>query len=195
MPDEWRGGVIQNQTDRAGLAYKRNRYYDPSTGRFTQVDPIGLGGGTNVYGFASGGPVNYGDPFGLCPATGPRAVVCQTIEAATTFVGSVIGFIGGGGGGALLAFATGGVTAPAVPSLAFAGAAGGAAIGLGAGISITNVLFAEDGGAASSGGAQDKRLSKGEIDRLKAGGEDVHALKGGKNALILSHWGLSAAGK
>src|SRR5207247_163582 len=28
-------------------------------------DPIGLGGGLNVYGFAAGDPVNFGDPFGL----------------------------------------------------------------------------------------------------------------------------------
>jgi uncharacterized protein RhaS with RHS repeats len=44
----------------------RNRYYDPMTGKFTQVDPIGLGGGLNLYGFAQGDPVNFSDPFGLC---------------------------------------------------------------------------------------------------------------------------------
>ena len=44
----------------------RNRYYDPSSGRFTQEDPIGLAGGLNAYGFANGDPVNYDDPFGLC---------------------------------------------------------------------------------------------------------------------------------
>ena len=84
MPDEWRGGLIQNQTDRAGLAYKRNRYYDPSTGRFTQVDPIGIAGGTNVYGFANGDPVNYGDPFGLCPpcSLGHAAMGLATANAA-----------------------------------------------------------------------------------------------------------------
>lgn len=43
----------------------RNRYYDPMTGRFTQQDPIGLAGGLNSYGFASGDPVNFSDPFGL----------------------------------------------------------------------------------------------------------------------------------
>jgi uncharacterized protein RhaS with RHS repeats len=47
--------------------YRRNRYYDPTTGRFTQEDPIGLAGGLNAYGFADGDPVNYADPFGLCP--------------------------------------------------------------------------------------------------------------------------------
>ncbi|MGQ0641016.1 MAG: RHS repeat-associated core domain-containing protein [Gemmatimonadaceae bacterium] len=37
------------------------------TGHFTQEDPIGLAGGINLYGFASGDPVSYSDPFGLCP--------------------------------------------------------------------------------------------------------------------------------
>ena len=31
------------------------------------MDPIGLAGGLNAYGFAGGDPVNYSDPFGLCP--------------------------------------------------------------------------------------------------------------------------------
>lgn len=47
--------------------YRRSRYYDPATGRFTQEDPIGLAGGLNLYGYANGDPVNFSDPFGLCP--------------------------------------------------------------------------------------------------------------------------------
>jgi hypothetical protein len=43
------------------------RFYDSATGRFTQPDPIGLAGGLNTYGFANGDPVNFSDPFGLCP--------------------------------------------------------------------------------------------------------------------------------
>ncbi|MBK7907333.1 MAG: hypothetical protein IPJ78_12360 [Gemmatimonadetes bacterium] len=31
------------------------------------MDPIGLAGGLNLYGFAGGDPVNVSDPFGLCP--------------------------------------------------------------------------------------------------------------------------------
>jgi hypothetical protein len=49
------------------LLFRRNRYYDPATGQFTQQDPIGIAGGMNLYGFANGDPVNFSDPFGLCP--------------------------------------------------------------------------------------------------------------------------------
>jgi RHS repeat-associated protein len=66
-PERWHGSLILGQRDASGLMYMRNRYYDPQTGRFTQEDPIGLAGGLNLYGFASGDPVNYSDPFGLCP--------------------------------------------------------------------------------------------------------------------------------
>ena len=34
---------------------------------YTQQDPIGIAGGLNLYGFANGDPVNFSDPFGLCP--------------------------------------------------------------------------------------------------------------------------------
>jgi len=39
------------------------RYYDPTTGRFTQQDPIK--DGLNWYGYAGGNPIRYVDPFGL----------------------------------------------------------------------------------------------------------------------------------
>lgn len=64
----WHGSILRNKQDGTGLEYYRNRVYDPKTGRFTQEDPLGLGGGVNLYGFANGDPANYSDPFGLCPA-------------------------------------------------------------------------------------------------------------------------------
>jgi uncharacterized protein RhaS with RHS repeats len=36
-------------------------------GLVTQQDPIGIAGGLNLYGYANGDPVNFSDPFGLCP--------------------------------------------------------------------------------------------------------------------------------
>jgi RHS repeat-associated protein len=63
----WFGSLITGQRDGSGMTYLRNRYYDPSSGRFTQEDPIGLAGGMNAYGFAGGDRVNFSDPMGLCP--------------------------------------------------------------------------------------------------------------------------------
>jgi len=66
-PFTWFGTLAENGAGSTGLLYKRNRYFDPVSGRFTQADPIGLGGGLNLYGFANGDPENFPAPFGLCP--------------------------------------------------------------------------------------------------------------------------------
>jgi RHS repeat-associated protein len=58
---------VTAQQDASGLMYRRNRYYDPEAGQFTQQDPIGIAGGLNLYGYAGGDPINFSDPFGLCP--------------------------------------------------------------------------------------------------------------------------------
>jgi uncharacterized protein RhaS with RHS repeats len=55
---DWLGSVLTDQRDPSGFLYRRNRYYDPMAGRFTQPDPIGLAGGINLYGFAAGDPVS-----------------------------------------------------------------------------------------------------------------------------------------
>ncbi|WP_337172376.1 RHS repeat-associated core domain-containing protein [Gemmatimonas aurantiaca] len=62
----WWGDLLRGPTTTGGPQYLRNRYYDATTGQFTQADPIGLAGGLNLYGFGSGDPVNYRDPMGLC---------------------------------------------------------------------------------------------------------------------------------
>ena len=41
------------------------RYYDPSSGRFLQRDPIGIDGGINVYAYVDAMPTALGDPDGL----------------------------------------------------------------------------------------------------------------------------------
>jgi RHS repeat-associated protein len=83
-PTAWLGTLIDEQKDASGLLYRRNRYYDPATGRFTQPDPIGLAGGLNLYGYAGGDPVNFSDPFGLTPACliAPQVCVAGLVTAA-----------------------------------------------------------------------------------------------------------------
>jgi RHS repeat-associated protein len=49
----------------AGLYSYKARAYLPAIGRFLQTDPIGYGGGTNIYAYAGLDPVNGSDPSGL----------------------------------------------------------------------------------------------------------------------------------
>ncbi|RWX50338.1 RHS repeat-associated core domain-containing protein [Candidatus Electrothrix marina] len=52
-----------------GLHYNWNRYYDPETGRYIAADPIGLGGGINLYRYANSNPANWYDFDGLTAAS------------------------------------------------------------------------------------------------------------------------------
>lgn len=80
---DWIGSLVYGQQDVGGLMYRRNRYYDPETGQFTQPDPIGIAGGFNLYGYADGDPVSYSDPFGLSPCLiPPVGVLCGELLLA-----------------------------------------------------------------------------------------------------------------
>ena len=75
-PSAWQGLLLQDRAEESGILYRRNRYYDPEKGKFTQEDPIGLAGGINLYGFAGGDPVSLSDPFGLCPEVAKEGAFC-----------------------------------------------------------------------------------------------------------------------
>lgn len=47
------------------LYYYRARFYNAAAGRFISEDPIGLGGGTNLYAYAGNGPIGRRDALGL----------------------------------------------------------------------------------------------------------------------------------
>src|SRR5207245_1796164 len=46
------------------LYYVRARYLDPTLGHFISEDPLGLGGGINLYAFVGNDPINGRDPTG-----------------------------------------------------------------------------------------------------------------------------------
>jgi hypothetical protein len=59
---DWWAKCLSRNVLRASRAWD-----SPQPVQCTQLDPIGLAGGLNSYGFAAGDPVNFGDPFGLAP--------------------------------------------------------------------------------------------------------------------------------
>ncbi len=62
QPFGFAGGLYDADTK---LVHFGAREYDPSIGRFLTKDPLGLGGGLNVYDYAANDPVNLSDPSGL----------------------------------------------------------------------------------------------------------------------------------
>ena len=72
----------QYTDEETGLIYLRNRYYDPSIGRFTQEDPIQSG--TNWYVYCENDPINFIDILGLLREANPRRDQTENVEG--TFV-------------------------------------------------------------------------------------------------------------
>lgn len=57
------GARIDAETN--GLYDFRARVYSPRLGRIMQRDPIGYGGGSNLYGYVNNDPLYHTDPTGL----------------------------------------------------------------------------------------------------------------------------------
>jgi RHS repeat-associated protein len=68
-----------------GLSYNVFRDYDPSLGRYTRSDPIGLHAGLNTYSYVRASPLLYRDPYGLKGILGPigeliKKGICEGIK-------------------------------------------------------------------------------------------------------------------
>ena len=157
----FQGTLLTDKADATGTIFRRNRHYDPVSARFTQEDPIGLAGGLNLYGFAGGDPVNFGDPFGLAPC--PPDNDCDALTAALAATGTLLGGLGGG----MFGGAAGAFCGPGAPACSTAGAvafsAKGAAAGAAAGLSL-GVLFSRQSDAVNRSeglrGTTDEHLGK-----------------------------------
>ncbi|MCP5056120.1 MAG: hypothetical protein GY937_05265, partial [bacterium] len=66
-----------------GLHYNRFRSYDPATGRYINADPIGQGGGSNLYVYGASNPQYWVDASGLetgSPIPGTKGKLRGVIE-------------------------------------------------------------------------------------------------------------------
>ncbi|WP_342591101.1 RHS repeat-associated core domain-containing protein [Asticcacaulis solisilvae] len=71
LPGQW----YQAEAAGSGLNQNHHRDYDPSLGRYMQVDPIGLDGGQNPYAYVDGMVYDWVDPKGQNgrPSSTPRS--------------------------------------------------------------------------------------------------------------------------
>jgi RHS repeat-associated protein len=75
----------------AGLTYFGYRFYDPTTMRWLNRDPIGERGGLNLYGFVGNDPIRKIDPLGLSSIMGSGKVCvdksCKGVDlSALTYI-------------------------------------------------------------------------------------------------------------
>ncbi|BFM39775.1 Calx-beta domain-containing protein [Synechocystis sp. LKSZ1] len=143
-------GQLGVTNDDNGLMFMRARFYDPALGRFTEVDPLNLGGGdTNLYRYALNNPITITDPLGTNPflaAAGYGAIAGLTGYIATNGYGAGINVQGAAGAtasGAIAGFGAG------VAATAAVGALVAAEIGLGYGAIAGGVGY----GISTIGGA------------------------------------------
>jgi RHS repeat-associated protein len=63
VPDFNYTGLYRHSASNLEMAV--HRFYDPELGRWINRDPIGEGGGVNLYGYAANVPLRFTDPLGL----------------------------------------------------------------------------------------------------------------------------------
>lgn len=100
VPDAFKfmgqAGIVADTT---GLAYVRWRQYDSKTGRFTSVDPLGLGSGDlNFYGYAANQPTMALDPSGLAYGCAFWGSLVKTVAGGFQIYSGAGLFVAGLGG-------------------------------------------------------------------------------------------------
>ena len=82
-PHTFTGGLgVRNEWgSNSQLIYARQRWYDPSLGRWLSADPIGFSGGLNLYNNVSNNPLNRVDPSGLCESSALQVFKKALFEA------------------------------------------------------------------------------------------------------------------
>jgi RHS repeat-associated protein len=175
-----------------GWNYNVNRFYEPSSGRYGQADPLGWAGGQwSLYAYVTNTPLMLVDPLGL--SGGPGCVARWTVAGATCggALGWGLGGLGGGvGGGAICTFiapgpGTIGCGAVGASSGSSAGAAGGALAGGAVGGWIGSKVCGEDDNSRGCSKATPWQLKSAGID-------DAHKFKSEWGAVPNSRFDICA---
>ena len=93
-------------TDPTGLIKMGARYYNPTTGHFTQPDPSGQE--ANRYAYASNNPTTHNDPTGLCGEWYSLVGCDQLLEDQSSERSCLFWGVAGGAGAVVPAVIAGG---------------------------------------------------------------------------------------
>ena len=156
----------QYTDDATGLHYNYFRDYDPSIGRYIQSDPIGLSDGVNTYAYTHNNPVNKYDPNGQSALHVGRLSYGIGRVTVTPAINFGVRLVTSG-------------RAVSLGDLIYEAANGDPRIDSPSG--LFNESSDEGGSCDVDGSVSDKKLSKGEIEKLKNSGFDPHDLKPRKN--------------
>jgi RHS repeat-associated protein len=94
-----------------GLILCTHRYYDPGAGRWLTRDPIGYGGGVDLYGYVGNDPVNKSDMggeqgvvIGVVVGVVIVGVICHHYERCWSSITTGGGYAGSSPGGDIASF-------------------------------------------------------------------------------------------
>jgi RHS repeat-associated protein len=89
LPFSYTGEQVDPES---GLVFLRNRYLDPSTGRFQTPDPLGFAGsGVNLYAYVANSPLNATDPNGLGGPPDPDGLLTAEFGAMQEGIATDVG--------------------------------------------------------------------------------------------------------
>ncbi|MDD2907836.1 MAG: polymorphic toxin type 33 domain-containing protein [Candidatus Gracilibacteria bacterium] len=183
-----------------GLYYLRARYYDANLGRFISRDPIGQVDDVNLYSYVGNNVMNYVDLMGTEKKSIPdkimdvfdfigdnknriqyefgKTLLITGISITATTAPACISSISITGGCGIVTAPTGVGIIACSPVAITAGASCGATVA-GAGVAGMGVYMmnSSDKNLGNYNFKQDKELNKGEIEKIKKGGYDIHNLK------------------
>ncbi|MDY7091564.1 MAG: RHS repeat-associated core domain-containing protein [Acidobacteriota bacterium] len=80
FPGQWEDEVWGEASEGAGVGYNVYRWYEPGTGRYGRVDPLGLEGGLNLFAYGLSNSIVRRDPLGL-QATAALELGCSLMKS------------------------------------------------------------------------------------------------------------------